>query len=549
MDRRSFLTLAGGGVAALTVADAFTQPSGALGTGDRTAARPVAVPPAPFTLGVASGDPAPDGVVLWTRLAPDPLAPDGGMPAGQVTPVRWEVAADEGFRRIVRRGVEVTSAAVGHSVHAEVGGLSEGATYWYRFRAGTELSPVGRTRTAPRPGARVDRVRFASASCQNYQDGYYTAHRALVGEDLDFVVFLGDYIYEGAPNPAALRRHDGTGEPTTLAEYRARHARYRSDPDLQACHAAFPWVVTLDDHEVDNNWADDIPQDPGSQLPEAFRARRVAALQAYWEHMPLRRSAAPNGPDMRLYRRLGWGDLLQVDVLDTRQYRTDQPLDVAGAESPAATILGAEQEAWLDGGLARSTARWNALAQQTMVATNDRAAGPAEVYDFDNWDGYRVARRRLLAALDQVRNPVVLTGDRHATWVCDLAPDGGPGTPPAEPAGPTVAAELTGTSITSGSDPNVAAFHAVYDPVMAESPHWRFIDNQRGYLLCDVDRERWLTDLRVVSTVRSPTAAVSTYASFVTEDGVRGVRVASAPPAPIVPAAPPAPPEAVSPQR
>jgi alkaline phosphatase D len=545
MDRRSFLTLAGGGVAALAAADGLARPSGALGRADRTAARPAVVPPAPFSLGVASGEPVPDGVVLWTRLAPDPLAPEGGMPAGQVTPVRWEVAADERFARVVRRGVEVTSAAVGHSVHVEVGGLRPGATYWYRFRAGSELSPVGRTRTAPAAGARVDRLRFAGASCQNYQDGYYTAHRALAGEDVDFVVFLGDYIYEGAPNPAALRRHDGTGEPVDLAGYRARHARYRTDPDLQACHAAFPWLVTLDDHEVDNNWADDVPQDPASQLPEAFRARRAAALQAYWEHMPLRRSARPYDGEMRLYRRAAWGDLLQLDVLDTRQHRTDQPLDLAGAEAPGATMLGAEQEAWLDRGLAGSRARWHALAQQTMVATNDRSAGPPQVYDLDNWDGYRAARRRLLAGLARVRNPVVLTGDRHATWVCDLAP----GADGSEPPGAPVAAELTGTSMTSGSDPDVALFHAVYDPVMAESPHWKFIDNRRGYLLCDLDHERWLTDLRVVSTVRSPTATVSTYASFVTEDGVRGVQVASAPAAPVVPAAPPAPPEAVSPQR
>jgi alkaline phosphatase D len=533
------LGVAGGGVAGLIIGGgrAGAVPAGRLSG----AARAVSVPAGAFSLGVASGDPVADGVVLWTRLAPRPLEPGGGMPSGPV-PVAWEVAADERFRRVVRRGSAVARPAAAHTVHVDVRGLAADATYWYRFRAGTQLSPAGRTRTAPRAGARVDRLRFATASCQNYQDGLYTAHRALAGEDLAFLVFLGDYIYEGAPNPAALRRHDGVGEPLDLDQYRARHALYRSDPDLQACHAALPWIVTLDDHEVDNNWADGVPQDPDRQTPEAFHARRIAALRAWWEHMPLRRAQAPVDGTATLHRRLAWGRLLQLDVVDTRSHRTDQPVDLAGAEAPGATMLGAAQERWLDRGLARSSARWNAVANQTMVATNDRAAGPAEVYDLDNWDGYRPARRRLLTSLARVRNPVVRTGDRHATWICDLRPDG------ADPTAPAVAAELTGTSITSGSDPDTALFHALYDPPMAESPHWKFIDNQRGYLVCDVDRDRWLTELRVMTTVRSPDGTASTYASFVTEDGRPGVSVASAPPAPVAPPVPPAPRAAVSPQ-
>jgi alkaline phosphatase D len=521
MHRRTFLGLAGGGTAAVastSLLGAF-GPAAPAGAATASAASRGQVPSAPFTLGVASGDPAPDGVVLWTRLAPDPLAPGGGMPARAV-PVQWEVAADERFRRVVRRGTAHAAPDAGHSVHAEVAGLAPGATYWYRFRAGSELSPIGRTRTAPGRGARTRHARFAVASCQSYQAGYYTAHRAMAAEDLDFVAFVGDYVYEGAPDATAVRQHEGTGEPLTLEQYRARHARYRSDPDLQACHAAFPWIVTLDDHEIDNNWADDIPQDPQNQSPEAFRARRIAALQAYWEHMPLRRSSLPSGPDMQIYRRLWWGDLLQVDVLDTRQYRSDQPADLAGANDPSRTMLGAEQERWLDDGLARSRTRWNLIAQQTMVAQNDRTAGPAETFDFDNWDGYRVPRQRLLASLGRVRNPVVVTGDRHATWISDLRHDF------YDPASPAVAAELTGTSISSGGDSDPAAFHAVYDPIMADSPHWKFIDNRRGYLRCDLDPSRCLTDLRVVSTVLSQEATVSTFASFVTEDGRRGVEVA-----------------------
>jgi alkaline phosphatase D len=516
MDRRGFLRSTGGALAGATSLSVLHTLADTLGPRPTPAG---AQAPPPFTLGVASGDPEPTSVVLWTRLAPDPLVPGGGMPP-RATGVEWEVASDDAFRRVVRRGRVDARPQDGHAVHVTVEGLRPASTYWYRFRSSGETSPAGRTRTTPPPGARLARVRFATASCQQYQDGFYTAHRALSQEDVAFVVFLGDYIYESRPNPAALRQHEGAGEPITLDDYRARHARYRSDPDLQACHAAFPWIVTLDDHEIDNNWADEIPQDPDVQPHDQFAARRVAAFKAYYEHMPLRRRSVPRGLDMPLYRRFGWGDLLQLDVLDTRQYRSDQPTDLAGADDPAGTMLGAEQERWLFGGLRRSRTRWNALAQQTMVAQNDRTAGPTQTFDFDNWDGYRVARRRLMGQLARVDNPVVLTGDRHATWVCDLKDDFD------DPASTTVGAELTGTSISSGGDADPAAFHATFDPIMAESPHWRFVDNRRGYLLCDLDRQRWLTDLRVVSTVRAPTATVSTFARFVSEAGQRGVAVA-----------------------
>jgi len=414
---------------------------------------PPPLPGPPFTLGVASGEPTADGVVLWTRLAPDPLVPGSGMPPSPYA-VDWEVASDDRFRRVVRRGHHTATPEDGHSVHVQLHGLRDDATYFYRFRAGGEISPSGRTRTAPSPRQHLRHVRFATASCQNYENGFYNAHRALAGEDLAFVLFLGDYIYEGRPNATAIRQHDGDSEPVTLDEYRARHARYKSDLDL------------------------------------------------------------------RVYRRFGWADLLQVDVLDTRQYRSDQPTDLAGANDPAATMLGADQERWLFQGLRRSRARWNVLAQQTMVAQNDRSAGPVEVFDFDNWDGYRVPRQRLLGELARVDNPVVVTGDRHATWIAELKQDF------YDPASPTVAAELTGSSITSGGDASRESFHATYDPIKAESPHWKFIDNGRGYLLCDVDRHRMLTELRTVPTVRAIDPTVSTYARFVTEAGRPGVDVA-----------------------
>jgi alkaline phosphatase D len=518
MDRRTFVKAAGGAIAGAS-AVGILDPSPASATrtaGSTPASTPTLAPP--FTLGVASGEPTHESVVLWTRLAPDPLAPAGGMPTAGVR-VDWEVATDENFRRVIRRGHTLAVPEDAHSVHVLVHDLRPDCFFWYRFRADGQISPAGRTRTAPTPWRRIDRVRFATASCQNYQDGFYTAHRDMAAQDLRFVAFLGDYIYEGRPSSTSVRRHEGVGEPLTLDEYRARHARYRSDPDLQACHAAHPWIVTFDDHEVDNNWAGEIPQDPDLQPHDAFMARREAAFKAYWEHMPLPPAARPQGNAIRVYRRFHWADLLQLDVLDTRQFRTDQPVDLVGAENPDATMMGFDQEAWLHRGLARSRSQWNCVAQQTMVAQNDRAAGPAETFDFDNWDGYRAARRRLLADLARVPNPVVVTGDRHATWISDLKQDF------YDPSSATIAAELTGSSISSGSDGSRDAFHATYDPVKAESPHWKFIDNGRGYLLCDVDRERWLTDLRTVTTVRSPDATAATYARFVTEAGRRGVEV------------------------
>jgi alkaline phosphatase D len=513
--RRRFVAAAGGAVAGLVTGPALFGTDGARAVPDAAGQAPL--PADLFTLGVASGEPAPDGVVLWTRLAPRPTT-GGGMP-DRVVPVTWEVAEDERFQRVRRRGVEPAVPRLGHAVHAEIGGLRPGREYFYRFRCGGQVSPVGRTRTAPAPGARVDRLRFAFASCQDFQAGLYTAYQHLAAEDLAFVAFLGDYIYESRPNPLTIRRHEGTDEPYSLADYRNRHAQYKSDRDLQAAHAAAPWIVTLDDHELDNNWADEIPQDPHLQTPEAFRARRIAALQAYYEHMPLRRSSVPNGLDMRLYRRLTFGRLAAVHVLDTRQYRSDQPATLAEAEDPTRSMTGAEQERWLRRGMSRSGARWNLLANQVMWATNDRTAGPGQTFDFDNWDGYRAQRRRLLEFFGRVDNPVVLTGDRHATWVCDLRPDFD------QPSTPAVGAELTGTSISSGGNPNRAAFHATYDPIKAESPHWKYIDNRRGYMVCDVTRDSLVASLRVVDTVWAPTATIATAARFQVVDGVGGIEV------------------------
>ncbi|MDQ3424382.1 MAG: alkaline phosphatase D family protein [Actinomycetota bacterium] len=475
---------------------------------------------APFTLGVASGDPLPGGVVLWTRLAPDPLAADGrgGMP-DRPAPVQWQVATDERFSQVVARGTELARPELAHSVHAEVTGLRPGAEYFYRFKAGPELSPVGRTKTAPDPRARLDQLAFAFTSCQSYASGFYTALGHMADEDLDLVVQLGDYIYEGGPSTTQPRLHEGDGEPTTLDDYRRRHAQYKTDIDLQSAHGAFPWVVVFDDHEVDNNWADEIPQDPELQSREAFLARRAAAFQGYYEHMPLRRSSLPRGIDIQLYRRLAFGDLVDFHVLDTRQYRSDQVPNDQRTE-PSRTILGDEQESWLRAAVAGPTARWNVLAQQVFFSQRDFAAGPPTRFSTDAWDNYVVERDSLRDHLVAVgtSNPVVLTGDVHANYVCDVKADFN------DPDSATVATELVGTSISTGGD---GADMGGGDPLqLAENPHIKFINRNRGYVRNTVTANEWTADFRVVDFVTTPGAPVRTRASYVIEDGRPGAQPA-----------------------
>ncbi|MBI3982249.1 MAG: alkaline phosphatase D family protein [Gemmatimonadetes bacterium] len=471
----------------------------------------------PFTLGVASGDPAPHGVVLWTRLAPDPLR-GGGMPPEGVE-VGWEVATDDQLRRIVKRGTTVASPDFGHSVHVEVEGLEPDRTYWYRFHAGAETSAIGRTRTTPAAAAATERLRFAFASCQHYEYGYYTAYRHMAEEDLDLVFHLGDYIYEYQGDASRVRIHTGN-EIQSLDEYRNRYALYKTDPDLQAAHAAFPWVVTWDDHEVDNDYAGAVSEnrDPA----EAFLERRAAAYQAYYEHMPLRRAAVPHGPFAQMYRGVEFGTLAGFSVLDTRQYRSDQPCEQRVAPlCPAAldraqTILGAEQERWLWDRLSRSRTRWNVLAQQVLMVQADTVTGPDRGYSMDKWNGYVAERNRVLGGLRdrRVANPVVLTGDNHNNWVSDLKADF------ADERSPAVATEFAGTSVSSGGDGVDLAPWA--SGVLSENPHVKFLNSQRGYVSCEVTPRAWQSDYRIVEYISQPGAPLKTRASFVVEDGRPG---------------------------
>lgn len=472
----------------------------------------------PFALGVASGDPAADGVVLWTRLGLDAIRGAGAEGGG--VGVEWEIAADDTFRTIVQTGSSNATPALGYSVHVEVAGLEPGRDYFYRFIAGDDSSPVGRTRTAPRPDDATAQVDFAFASCQHWEQGYYTALQHLAAEDLDFIVHLGDYIYETAAVEGRVRRH-GSGEIRTLDEYRNRYAQYRSDPSLQAAHQAAPWIVTTDDHEVDNNYAGTHPND--DQSPEAFLLRRAAAYQAFYEFLPVRRSSMPSGPDMPLYRRLDFGTLLQLNVLDTRQYRDDQPCGDRFRPSCAEhvdeerSILGATQRAWLLDGLAASTSRWNVLAQQVLMArfrTFDDSG--REIWSMDKWDGYPADRRRVLEAMrdSEVSNPVVLTGDIHSNWVARLLEDFD------DESSATVATEFAGTSLTSGG--NGLAQAPLGARALPTNPHFDFYNSQRGYVVVRVTPDTWHTSYRRVSEVEEPGGAVETLADFVVENGRAG---------------------------
>jgi alkaline phosphatase D len=511
LTRRAFLRRAGALAAA-----GFLQPLAGCAAGRvRFAAYP-------FALGVASGAPRPDGVVLWTRLAPLPLE-GGGMEPRPVA-VRWEVADDEGFRRIVRAGSATAHPESVHSVHVEVEGLEPAREYWYRFQAGGETSAAARTRTAPAPGVGDERLRIALASCQQYEQGWYVAHRHLAAEGVDVVAFVGDYIYESSWGSAHVRHHS-TGEPHTLDEYRARYGQYKTDPDLQRAHACAPWIVTWDDHEVDNDYANDRSED----LDPRFLERRAAAYRAFLEHMPVRRAELDRDGGYRIYGRHDWGALAALHVLDDRQYRSHEvcPKAMRGGSNvvgpacqerldPALTILGEAQERWLADSLSKPGAAWNVIVQQTLMAPAGRPSERGPLHWTDGWDGYPAARARLLRTIAErrVANAVVLGGDVHANYVADLHLD------PERPETPIVATEFCGTSITSqGIRPDIVK--AIADA----NPHIHFAEStHRGYVVLDFARDKAQARLRVVETVKKEDSPISTRASFTVEEGRPGAR-------------------------
>ncbi|MBI3792280.1 MAG: alkaline phosphatase D family protein [Gemmatimonadetes bacterium] len=480
----------------------------------------------PFTLGVASGDPSPTGVVLWTRLAPQPLEPLGGLGSTRVE-VRWEVAEDERFSRLVHKGTATAIPELSHAVHVEVNGLHPGRWYHYRFLTADGASPVGRTRTAPRPTEDAP-LAFAVASCQHYEYGHYTAYEHMANEELDLVLFLGDYIYEQGAIPTRVRMHAGP-ECVTLEHYRQRYAQYKTDANLQRAHARFPWLTTWDDHEVSNNYAQDIGQFDRGPTP-ATAARRTAGYQAWWEHAPVRIPRAANWHDLRVYQRMAWGRMADLHLLDCRQYRTDQacgdgnkPVPCGDWSDPARTMLGAEQEQWLIDGLKNGKGRWQLIGNPVMLAAPDIAPKEGTVVYMDAWSGYPAARDRLLRAIaDHAPNrTAVVTGDIHANYIWELK------TGFDRPERAVVAAEFVGTSITSDGDgSDVSKYY--YPNKLAAPDSLKWHSARRGYLSCKADATSLTCDVRSLAFVSRPGAPLTTASRWKLTHGKPGLEAVGA---------------------
>ncbi|WP_109809155.1 alkaline phosphatase D family protein [Sphingosinithalassobacter portus] len=487
----------------------------------------------PFSLGVASGDPAANGFVIWTRIAPDPLAEDGLGGAIEGLPVQWEVAADPAFRAIVRSGETRTRLALGGAIHIEVDGLQPDRPYWYRFIAQGVNSDTGRAWTAPAAQATPQSVRFTAASCSHWEYGYFAAYRHMAAEeDSRFTLFLGDYIYENAgrmpgDRPGIIRSY-GLPEADSLSNYRRRYALHRTDPDLRALHAAAPAIAIWDDHELQNDYSGIWSQEP-ALTPAKFAERRRAAYRAFCENLPMRLSRVLRGDGYRIYRRMRWGDLAQFDMLDGRQFRSPPaciegqdnyhghmaPIDCADLTDPSRTFLGFTQERWLYDGWANSRAQWNLLVQNLLVAPMlfDTPAG--RVIWTDSWNGFGAARQRMIDAMVEtgISNPVTLAGDYHSFWTNNLYRDFN------RVDQPPVAAEFVVSSITSSGPPQ-----QFYEAAMPDNPQIRFFDSrERGYMRFDLNRERLAVDCMKISDRADRNAALSILHSATVENGRPGL--------------------------
>ncbi|GAA0590566.1 alkaline phosphatase [Kribbella sandramycini] len=478
-----------------------------------------AATPYPFQLGVASGDPDSSSVVLWTRLAPSPLNADGlgGMAAADVV-VDWQVSTTDTFSTLVASGSVTAKTAQAHSVHVIAGGLSPDFDYYYRFRAQGHLSPVGRTRTAPAAGTPGRELVMSFASCAHYEEGYYTAYRRMAEDNPGLILHLGDYIYEYGATTGRPRLHAGATEIVSLADYRRRYAQYKSDLDLQAAHAAAPWIVVPDDHEVENNRAGNVRADSTPSLTAAqWTARQAAAYQAYYENMPLRPAQANSGASIPLYRRLQWGSLASFHMLDTRQYRNDQACGdgwkvCSDADLASRSLPGNAQETWLLNGLNQKTATWDIIGQQVFFARRFNASGAS----MDSWDGYRASRARIQQGwVDRgTRNPVVLTGDVHRAWASDLKLDYNNAN------SATIGSELVCTSVSSSGDGDGAT--AI--PDVGNNPWLKFFNNRRGYVRTTISPTQLRADFRAVAKVSEHGAPATTAKSFVIQDGQPGLQ-------------------------
>ncbi len=510
LTRRTFLRRS---VSLATLLAASTLSASAFG-----ATRLARVSGNPFYLGVASGDPRPDSVVIWTRLARETLG--NTLSRNEPVTVDYEISDTAKFSVISRKGSAAALPELGYSVHVDLQGLNPGKEYFYRWMIGGEVSSVGRTKTAPAVDATPDVFRLGFASCQQYEHGYFTALDHMAKENFDLIVHLGDYIYEetwGANNV----RHHNAPEIYTLDDYRARYELYKRDPDLQAAHASAPWAATWDDHEVDDNYANDIAVD--EQTPEQLLIRRAAGYQAFYEFMPIRLPSGRQGASMQIYRPLQFGTLMDMTILDTRQYRNDQACRDGMKPScdqhrdSSRTLLGAAQKNWLYSRLRNSETTWNVMAQQVMMGRLlRRNEQDEELWLMDIWDGYPHERDELLTRLRtaDTPNPIVLTGDIHSNWVNDLLSDF------TDEESEVIATEFVGTSLTSGGDGSDTT--STTAQTLSDNPHIKFYNRQRGYVSCHLTKDLWQSDYRILDKVTEAGHPIRTRASFVVEAGNPG---------------------------
>jgi alkaline phosphatase D len=519
LSRRMFLAL---GATVVVAACSSSEEGKSSGSTEVASTAPATslVPPSdlpsdPFTLGVASGDPDTESVVLWTRLAIDALK-GGAMPDEDID-VLWEMSTTESFDEITIAGIATASPQYGHSVHVIAAPANVTGLLHYRFRLGDYTSPIGTTRLSPSSDS-LEPVKIASASCQNWTAGFYTAYHDMAELAPDLVLFLGDYIYEGGVgslDAGAVRLHN-SDEIRDLVAYRNRYGLYKSDPLLQAAHQMCPWVVTWDDHEVENNYANLTPEDPADNA--GHTARRAAAYQAWWEHMPVRFDP-PVDENLTIYRQFSWGSLVNMLVLDTRQYRDDQACNDAVLQTtpacddallPERSLLGAEQEAWVAANIRGVDKVWNVLANQTVMT--DIRLGAA-VLNFDQWDGYAPDRDRVLTDITQqgVENLIVLTGDIHLSGVGQLTTTANPTT--------AVGIEFVATSISSGGNippETQGLLQALPNIIDAEASH-------RGYILHTITPETWTAQYRIVDDAKVENSGVSDWKTFSVTAGTAAV--------------------------
>lgn len=522
LQRRRFLSAMAMGAAAATVASPWK--------GSAFAATPRFVND-PFSLGVASGDPTADGFVLWTRLAPNPYDADQGIT--DLVEVVVEVAEDLAFTKIVRRQTEIARPDLNHSIHAEIYGLRPQHPYFYRFRVGLITSPIGRATTAPLLGANLDKFKFAWHSCAHYEQGFYTAYADMAAQNPDLILSLGDYIYESSWGPQVRRMP--VNEAWSLADYRLIHSVAKTDKDLQAAHAVCPWVFIWDDHEVANDYQGDVGKVMQGFTAADFPSRKKNAYQAFFENLPLRRRSMLDAANrMRIYGQVNYGNLVEFNLLDTRQYRARAACASEGryeaqmvsrntcAELQDAnrTILGTAQERFFSDNMMRGTTKWSVLVQPTLFGTlnqKDNNGDPA-AYN-DGWGAFEPARQKLIENIRRRKDKascVVIGGDVHAFFAGEVKMDY------QNPTSESVAVEFVGGSITSKSF-NYERFSAI----VQESPHFKFFDDRtNGYGLGEISANQMDIKLRHTPSTWRRDAGFSNIKHYVVERGVNRLQEA-----------------------